>query len=258
MAGVLVQAIATWQKPPPASENPTPWGPSARTDAAGGYDLGPLGPDTYRVSVGIPFSPREPFSPASSPEVKLAAGAIENGVDLVVEPKLRTHKITARVTLTGPGGPRGVSVTAIEKTSGREYHRYEQPGDFVFVDAAGGTLELRACIGNVGCVTRTVKVDRDQVVALPIETHKVTLRGLSTDPTTKWDWWRVWYDTNYPYSYLVGSPKDKPVEIIGIAGNDLKVTACMLDPVNRQNDLGCAIETVTFDRDRTIDLEIGP
>lgn len=251
VAGVLVQAFTASQKPPAAWEEA--WGPSARTDARGAYDLGPLGPETYRVSVGVPFTPREAYPPSSSPDVKLGPGAIADNIDLVIAPKLPTFKITARVSLTGPGGPRGVSVTATEKASGREYRRYEQPGDIVFVDAAGGTLELRACIGNVGCISRTVKVDRDRVVDLPIETHKINLRASST---ATWDWWRVWYDSNYPYSYLIGSPKDKPIEILGIRGNDVSVRACILDPKDRQNDLGCEMIKLTFDRDRDVDLPI--
>ena len=255
MAGVLVQGLPTSSTPPPAWDEPSPWSPSTRSDTHGAYELGPFPPDTYRVSVGIPFSPREPYPPSVAADVSLAPGAVVGGVDLVLSPPLATHKITARVTLTGPGGPRDVSVEASERTSGRRYNRYGPPGGFTFIDAAGGTLELQACIGDVGCVTRTVAVDRDRVVDLPIETHAITVRAVVPDPTVKWDWWRVETTVNQR-SVLTGHARNDTFTLIGIAGNTADLHACVLEPVYRSTELACADTSVPFDRDRTIDLSI--
>ena len=256
IAGVLVQAAPTSSKVPPAWDDPNqPWSPSARSDAHGAYELGPFPPDTYRVSVGVPFSPHEPYPPAVAPDVKLGPGAVVGGIDLVVSPPLATHKITARVTLTGPGGPRNVEVVATERTSRREYRRYGPPSDFTFIDAAGGTLELRACIGDVGCVTRSVKVDRDRVVDLPIATHAITVRAVVPKPAPKWDRWRVTTTMNQR-SDSIDRARNDALTVIGIAGNTVDLHACVLEPVRSQTELGCATTSVPFDRDRVIDLLI--
>jgi Carboxypeptidase regulatory-like domain len=255
MAGVLVQGLPTSATPPSAWEDPNPWSPSTRSDAHGAYELGPFAPDTYRVSVGVPFSPREPYPPTVAPDVKLGPGAVAGGVDLVVPPPLPTHTITARVTLTGPGGPRDVEVVAAERTSGREYKRYGPPAGFTFIAVAGETVELRACIGDVGCVRRTVQVDRDRVVDLPIETHAITVRAVGSNPAVKWDWWRV-ETTMSGHSELSGHPRNEARKIIGIAGNTADLHACVLEPVYRQTELGCTTTSVRFDRDRVIDLSI--
>ena len=255
MAGVLVQGVPTSSNVPAAWDDPNhPWSPSARSDAHGAYELGPFPPDTYRVSVGVPFSPREPYPPAVAPDVKLGPGAVASGIDLVVSPPLATHTITARVTLTGPGGPRDVEVVATERTSGREYKRYGPPGAFTFIDAAGGTVDLRACIGYVGCVTRTVKLDRDRAVDLPIETHAIAVRAV-VPPTVTWNWWRITTTVNQR-SDLIGRASNEVLTVIGIAGDTVDLHACVLEPVYRQTELGCADTSVPFDRDRVIDLAI--
>jgi hypothetical protein len=256
MAGVLVQGAPTSSNVPAAWDDPNqPWSPSTRSDAQGAYELGPFPPDTYRVAVGVPFSPREPYPPTVAPDVKLGPGAVVGGIDLVVSPPLATHTITARVTLTGPGGPRDVEVVATERTSRREYKRYGPPADFTFIDAAGGSLELRACIGDVGCVTRSVKVDRDRVVDLPIETHAIKVRAVVRNPAAKWDWWRVTTTTNQR-SDQIGLPRNETLTLIGIAGNTVDLHACVLEPEYRQTELGCATKRLQFDRDRVIDLAI--
>ena len=255
MAGVLVQGAPTSSKAPAAWDYPNPWSSSARSDARGAYELGPFSPDTYRVSVGVPFSPHEPYPPVVAPDVKLGPGAVVGGVDLVVSPPLPTHKITARVTLTGSGGPGWLEVVATERTSGREYKRYGPPADFTFLDAAGGTLELRACISDVGCVSRTVKVDRDLVVDLPIATHEVTVRAVVPKPAPKWDEWRVKVTMNQR-SESIDRARTEPLKLVGIAGTTADLRACVLEPVHRKIELGCASARVRFDRDRTLDLSI--
>jgi hypothetical protein len=256
MAGVLVQGAPTSSKPPPAWDDPIfPWSPSARSDARGAYELGPLPPDTYRVSVGVPFSPPEPYPPTVAPDVKLGPGVMVGGVDLVVSPPLATHKITARVTLTGPSDPPWVEVVATERTSRREYKRAGPPADFTFIDAAGGTLELRACISDAACVTRSVVVDRDRIVDLPIATHAITVRARGPKPAPKWDRWRVTVTLNQR-SEVTERARNEPIKIIGIAGTTADLRACVLEPVHGTTDLGCATTRVRFDRDRALDISI--
>lgn len=259
MAGVRVQGAPTSSKPPPAWDDPIlSWSSSARSarsDARGAYELGPLPPDTYRVSVGVPFSPDEPYPPAVAPDVKLGPGALVGGVDLAVSRPLATHKITARVTLTGPSSPPWVEVVATERTSGREYKRSGPPADFTFIDAAGGTLELRACISDAACVSQSVQVDRDQVVDLPIATHAITIRAVVPKPSPKWDWWRVTVTLNQR-SEVHERPRNEPIKIIGIAGTTADLRACVLEPVHLKTELGCTPTRVRFDRDRTLNLSI--
>jgi len=174
-ANVLVRAFPASALVPPVLEAGATWaiGTTARSDASGKYELGPLAPGTYRVAVGAPFDPADPI-PATyhAPDLVVPRGGVVADVDLVIPPRLKLRSVTGRVTVQGKLAARDrLEVTLTELASQRTYRRSLSlpAASFQLAEADGTTVELRACANELDC-SRPVRVrlDRDVTVELAL------------------------------------------------------------------------------------------
>jgi hypothetical protein len=173
VGNALVRAFPPSAKVPLVIEPGEQWliGASARTNAKGEYELGPLAPGTYRVAIGAPFDPVEPYPATAHPtDITLGRGTRAADVDFVVPPRLRMYSVRGRITLAG-NVPQHVNLdaTLTETRSKREYRRFRSthPVSFDFTEAAGAIVELKVCANELDCVTsKRVRVDKDLVVDL--------------------------------------------------------------------------------------------
>ncbi len=154
------------------------YGPTARTDATGTYEIGPLAEGSYRVAVSVPFDASAPIPETYYPGVatsdqatlvRVVKGRLVPEVDFRLPAPVAAHKLTIFVrgrVLNDPGARVYVSSSPTRPA----LDEYVEGGPLTIVDVARTSATIRACAGMAGDGTCTKPVvivfDRDRELSL--------------------------------------------------------------------------------------------